>query len=578
MKSIKNPINPQLFSFNTHRAKPTSCNSEIVGLDTETKDGYARIGATNHGYMEINNIEDVFSFLCNYKHRSTRNFFFNLKFDFEVLFKHDISILTNLMVNNEMETERYKIFYLNGKLLKITDKKMKQIYTFYDIFQFFLTSLKVASANYLGLETSDLKGDRANLFELYDNDTIGKYCVEDATHTKLLAEYYLAGLNKINLYPRHIISCGNISEQYIIKNADIPTIKDIPLSIIDMSWYSYRGGWFDTWQRGFFPKAYQYDIKSAYPSVMKNLLDIRQGEWCYYVDEKQDLGILKVILNKGEDSCISTKLNNTTASPSIYPYIDEETTNYITLSEYKALKHFYNIEVIKAWTFIPTTKVYPYREAVNTLYNLKEKSRNDKAKYIVLKQIYNSLYGKTVQKTKQGNYYKTGSLFNSLYGSEITAGCRLQMWNLIKENKKHILSIMTDGVITDKKIKNINIGNNLGDWSIEHDNEEVIILRTGVYQFQDEKPKRRGMVKLPNLKTVLTNNNKDTVTLNYTRPRHFKEMIIQQSPENIGVFLNDTKVIKINNDIKRIWISEPLQAKDLLENSFNSIALPNSLL
>ena len=577
MKNIQNPINPLQFNYTLHRPKPTSCNSEIRGFDTETKNGYAKIGASNNKYMEINNINDVFTFLCTKKNRSSRNFFFNLKFDFEVLFKHDLSILTKLLSNNQIETERYKIFYLNGKLLKITDKKLKQIYTFYDIFPFFLNSLKNASKKYLGLNSSELKGNRAQLFELYDNKTIGEYCIEDAKHTKLLAEYYIAGLNKINLYPRHIISCGNISEQYIIKNADIPTIKDVPTNIQNMAWYSYRGGWFDTWKRGFFPNAYQYDIKSAYPSVMKNLLDIRHGEWCNYVDEKQQLGVLKVIINEGNDSCVSTKLKGI-SSPSIYPIIDEPTQNYLMLSEYKELKKEYDIEIINAWSFIPNKLIYPYREAVNTLYNLKESSRKDKAKYIVIKQIYNSLYGKTIQKIKQGNYYKTGSLFNSIYGSEITAGCRLQMWKLIKENRKHILSIMTDGIITDKKLKQIKIGNELGDWTLEHNNEEVIILRTGVYQFQDQKPKRRGMVKLPNLKNVLAHNNKNTVTLTYTRPRHFKEMIIQKTPENIGVFLKDTKIIKINNDVKRIWLSEPKRARDLLNNSFNSIAIPNSLL
>lgn len=576
MISIKNPIDPTLFDKFSRRSKPQICYSDVVGFDVETQDGYAKIGASSFGWQEINDIEDVYRFLCNRKFRKTRNFFFNMKFDFETMFKYDLDILRQLSKGNTAKTEKYDIFYIPNKLLKISDHH-RHTYMFFDIFQFYLTSLEVASKKYLNKETSDVKQNREFLFDLYTSEEIGEYCLSDAVLTKELAEKFIVGLNHMSLYPKKLISCGNISEQYVLKNADVPKFKDVPRVVQNMFWLSYRGGWFDTWRKGYFANAWQYDIKSAYPSVMLNLLDVRKGKWANYLDLKQKLGVVKVSLSKGDDSFLSIKSSRQTVSPSIYPEIDMETTIYLTLSEYKEFKKIYDHEVITAFTFIPEELHYPYRPVVRDLYDYKEGARGDPAKYLVSKQIFNSFYGKTCQKRKEGDVYVVGSLFNPVYASEITAGCRLQMWKAIKRHRKDVVSIMTDGIIFSRDVK-LKTGEELGDWSIEQENEDCLVVKTGIYQFGDTKPKRRGLVRMGNLKEALKRSDKPYISINYTRPRHFKEMLIQKTAENIGVFLPDTKKVNVCSDVKRLWQTNPARASDLLDNQYESIPLPISAL
>ncbi|GAH86442.1 unnamed protein product [marine sediment metagenome] len=61
----------------------------VTGLDTETYKGYAKLIADSDGsYKDINGLEDVLEFLTNRKYEGKHNFFFNIRFDFQALFKY----------------------------------------------------------------------------------------------------------------------------------------------------------------------------------------------------------------------------------------------------------------------------------------------------------------------------------------------------------------------------------------------------------------------------------------------------------------------------------------------------------
>lgn len=547
-------------------------NVRFEGFDTETQDGYARVLCSSDSGIFVRGIDDVLGFLTNRRFRDTLNFFFNLAFDFEVMFKWDLDILEQLRTGSHAAKNGWEITYVKGKYLNIRDPS-KHKWAFYDIAQFYLTSLAKAARQYLGMEPHELKGDRAVLFEKYSLNKIAEYCQHDALLTKLLAEEFYKSFEPYGIRPLKPISCGYLSQCFTLTHGRIPKFWDTSPTIQEMYWNAYRGGWFDTYKKGRF-KAYHYDITSAYPHVLADLPDLRDGKWYSKYCENSPVGVVKCLATKTKSTVLPVAIN--LKGKNLYPLFDEPCIIYLTAREFKAYEKPFGLELLDAWSFKPKRNCrYPYRKIVKNLFGMKEKYRGQPGKYLVAKQIINSLYGKTAQKTPWQDKFKIGQLFNPVYAAEITAGTRLMIWDAAKRKADDVISILTDSIISTSKLK-LNIGKELGDWKTEHSKHDCVVVQSGIYQFGSDKPKVRGLFRMCNLYEIL-DIDEQLVTVSWKRPLHYKECFMQNKPEKIGVFETITKKLDVAKDLKRIWRPKPVYARQLLHKEFNSIPVPFSL-
>jgi len=227
------------------RRSPSGGANEVEGLDTETKNGYARVGADSRGSFELNDIDDVFMFLTNRRHSGKTNLFYNLRFDFMAVFKHEIDIFSQLMDGETARYGKYVIELIPGKMLTIRNLDGKRTYNFYDLAQFFNIPLADASRKYLGREPHKLKCKRQNLFDSYNLREIGEYCRDDAEITKELGEWFFEKLAKLGMYPKKMISPGYLSARYCLRKGNLPVFDNLPYDMQRAYWQGYRGGWFD---------------------------------------------------------------------------------------------------------------------------------------------------------------------------------------------------------------------------------------------------------------------------------------------------------------------------------------------
>lgn len=543
----------------------------IDGIDTETDKGFARIIADSKHYAEINSIDDVFEFLTNRNKRSQHNFYYNLKFDVEVMLKWKLSLLKQLVKSNHAAYKQYKIFYIPGKVFKISAPG-KNVYAYYDIAQFFHTSLEQATKTCLKLTTSELKGDRGILFQTHTTTEIGEYCIEDADHTKLLAAWYFEQLYSIGFRPTKLLSAGNLAGQYMQDFSQIPLLQYVPFPVQSLYWDGYKGGWFELHKRGMF-RSYSYDIVSAYPAVMRDLPDVRDGVWKHELLENSRLGIVKIRIIGGNGSInpISIKKNNL----SYYVFYDQPDTAVITLTEFKAYEKAYDIEVLDAWSFIELAHPrYPFRCVVDKLFSLKQKNKDNYGLYTTSKEIINSLYGKSVEKYKDEKGWHTGNFFNPVYGAETTAAVRTQLYEAAKGHEKDIIMLATDSIHTTKKLP-LRLSHELGAWDIEQENNPTVYYLSGIYQASGHAPKVRGLHNITNLVDRLNVNEKHAL-IRTTRPMHYKECFVQKKEWQIGQFAIIEKKMSAVADHRRLWLSQPEVMRDLLQKQYNSIALPIS--
>lgn len=561
-----------------------------TGIDTETYEGKAVLICDDSGrFLELSTFDDVISFLTHSRFRDKFNWFFNIRFDFEALIKHlPYDKIKDLYFDKRIQYNNYTLKYLPSKFISFSDDKYS--YIFYDLNNFLETSLNNAAKTYLKNEkisTIDVK--RLNTDKQYWKDNqleIIEYCIHDAFLTKELAIYFWNLIDKnLHFIPRKPYSKGSYSQEYFLHNCYIPTINNIPTKVIEIAYNSYSGGRFELLQRGFFKEAYSYDIKSAYPYHMTNLIDYNNGEWrkTREFDDDTTGGFYKVNINLFHEnfSPIMKKIS----SLNIYP--NGSLTQYLTHNELLfILKNFKEIDISikEGYIFREYKLQYPLREKITELYHWKEREEDRDIKYAV-KIVLNSLYGKFIQTA--GN--KTGKLFNPLWAAEITANTRIQLLEQALKIPKHVIGFSTDAIHTTKELPHIPKRNDLlGDFVLDFSGSGIFIM-SDIYTMWNEnkvKNKFRGFKKPSNNKEDLSvkdiihslakNGNGVEYRYDTYRPIHLGEIIFhthKKSIKDLNVWQKQKKKLNLNGDLKRVWDANFETAAEALKNNIQSLPL-----
>lgn len=576
-----------------------------TGLDTETYKGYVKLICDDSGrHKDIDDFNDIIVFLTHYRFEKGFNWFYNIKFDFESIIKYlDISDLRNLYKDG-------KIDYLNKFIIRYIDKKFfsinngKHNYYFYDMFGFLDTSLNKASKKFLHdekmsdiVDSKRLNTDLQYWNENYDN--IVKYCIKDAELTKQLADYFWNIVyTNMKYFPKRPFSKGKIAEEYFLDKCYIPTINNIPTKILEYAYNSYFGGRFELLKKGYFEQIYSYDIKSAYPKQISELIDFSRGAWIY-VDSKTS-EIKDFTDNSSYTGFYKCKIscNETFFSPFIYKVGElnifpngENISQFLTKQEIDFIRNNFEnseIEVINGYEFYPDSDSelkYPFKSEIERLYAWKERETDEDIKYCV-KIFMNALYGKFIQVS--GDYHRTGKIFNPLYASLITSGTRIKLLELALQSPDDIIMFSTDSVHSLTPLK-IPEEPQLGDFSKDFEGEGVYIM-SDIYNLwnlerQKTKSKLRGFslavekdidADIIMLKDILLSMQTDEYKYTTSRPYHLGECLLHtktRSINDLNIFDDVEKSIKVNGDKKRHWFDTFTNGKNCLRKSINSIPL-----
>jgi hypothetical protein len=574
---------------------------ENTGLDTETYQGFVKLLCDDSGrYTEVNNLDDCIRFLTHVRYKGKYNWFYNIQFDFESIIKYlDEIDLRELYTNHEVMYNTFKLTYLPRKYFAIQDKNNNRYY-FYDMFNFLDVSLNKASKKFLNDEKIDnIDGNKLNTDMQYwiDNKKeIIKYCIKDAELTKRLADYFWDIIYKnLNFYPKSPMSKGKLSEEYFLHTCKIPAINNIDTKVIHTAYDSFYGGRFEILMRGYMEKCYCYDIKSAYPAEIANLPNFNNGSFVKVdkVSEEAHTGFYKckVFALEKEFSPFKQKIKNVL---NVYP--NGAFTQFLTKKEidFCALhcpNAVINIEFGYEW--IPKRLDYPFKTEIERLYQWKDSEKDEDIKYCV-KIILNSLYGKFIQIS--GNDNVTGRLFNPLYASLITSGCRTKILELAIQKPDVIISFSTDSVISTEPL-NVPTNPKLGEFQKDFEGQGVFVMSDVYNLWNNETHKVKSRIrgfsvgstkdydeKETYLKDILENSDswqdfktgcKTPSLYEYfsDRPYHLGECLLHNKKRkitDINVFGKTKKHIDVNGDNKRIWSDEFKTGKDCLKECHTS--------
>jgi hypothetical protein len=560
----------------------------VVGLDTETIDGYARLIASSTGRVrQLHSWAEAVEYLMGRDLQGSLNFWYNLRYDFQAILKWSISIRNvrdrwrGLWEDGEADIEGVAVRYIPDKFFSLSIGKHTT--RFFDLAQFYESSLDEAAALYIGERKGDYAVVRLRESDLTSPELMA-YLIQDANLCQKLGALFVRKLSAVGLDDVAPFSAGYLAEQYFTGRVQIPGIDDVPDGAIEAVGLSFDGGRFEMLQRGYLPCAWEYDLNSAYPAEIKRLPDISLGAWKYRKaapSERAGLGAVTVDLAIDTGEIVGPIMSwEPQGGKMLYAPVGRLRGQTISLSEYRALRAnpAVRMDVTASWSWEPEVVANIFAREIDELYAWKAALKGkDAMLYNVVKKIQNSLYGKFLQERElPDGTILGGRLWNPIYGAEITARIRGRVYDLARTAPEAIIAFATDSVISSRPLL-AESSSKLGDFALTESGPAVSVL-SGLYEIAD-KSRSRGYGRKAvgkKLRFILELAGRNgTISIDETHVVSLGDVLTQTGEyefDDLNRFIAVERRIDLNGDTKRLWPAR-MSGWDLLEKSQRSIPL-----
>jgi len=294
----------------------------------------------------------------------------------------------------------------------------------------------------------------------------------------------------IHLTPRQWYGPGQASATWM--RGKVPKrdewIAAQPQWFLDAARCSYYGGWFEVFCHGRVPRAWEYDINSAYPAVIKDLPCLMHGEWLQgdgaptgvseYTLVKARVKVPGFTSSNKRKQKIGTMLHRSKDGGISRPAITE---GWFWQTELEAAIRAKcvdrkTIEYHEWVTYAPCSCPPPFRD-IEGLYTKRLEVGKDSPLGKSSKLVYNSGYGKFAQSIGDPQYG------NPIYASKITSKTRERILDAIATHPKGqaaVAMVATDAVFFLEPHPNLPLSNRLGEWE-EVVKNKLTIFKPGVY-------------------------------------------------------------------------------------------------
>ena len=509
---------------NSH--KNTAIDLPVVGVDGEgynsaDKDHhYDLIAAAGDDWVDYVSEDyelspdQIFEFLLQLpeKHGQSLFFIYGGSYDFNMWVKRlPERCLKQLASKGKTRYKHYKLQWIPKREFLLQDKTswdckihkrgkhagehqhtFKRKIHIYDVIGFFQMSFVKALEDWKTIDEATIKHIASmkllrGEFSSVPKETILAYCLDECKLLVKLGNQFRAACNRAEIKPYHWYGAGALAATLMRNHGIKAFIQEAPE--VRRWWaHAYFGGRTEISHQGRLPNGgYQYDINSAYPSIIAELPCLVHGEWRFHNSPRDNYtryqyGIWRV------------KWNTHGKLWSPFPYRDKKGRifypdrgeGYYHRIEIDAAEKLYPdcvFEILDGWTFEPHCNHKPFSFVYEKAqYRLQLKLDGDAANK-PLKLGLNSLYGKTAQTIGKSPPYQ-----NFFWAGYITASTRAKILDAIRYCTGTIYSIATDGIMSSIDIPELKVGTNLGEWE-RTKIVEGLLVRPGVYKWLDDRGK-----------------------------------------------------------------------------------------
>lgn len=477
-----------------------------IGLDTETVKGKAVLICTPAEECFPKTWGDCWDFIKKRRDYVT----FNVSYDARALLAFlPGKTLLQLRQGLTGTYRGWKITYWTRKRLSIS--KGKTVVSFWDVYPYYESSLDGAARKWLGARK--LKIPRRWLLDMSiplankrDRAKVVSYCKRDARLTQELWELVATQYAKLDIDPYRAASPATLATRAF---PDSYRHGDVPRYVQSVFRKSYYGGRTEIYRRGNVGGAFCYDIHSAYPSALSKMVDPACCEAVRCEPEQTHArpgavyGSYKVTIKVPPDVALGPVPFRPARGPLLYPA--GVFTTWITKPELGMLASYrFGYKIVDGLELILIRPPRPLFPDIVKYYKMRQEVP---AVSHAVKKTLNSIYGKLAEtreilvpvlnrspprnaRMHNGKLtVKTEIPTNHTHfavAAAITGEIRVRLFQAMQTNPDAIVAVHTDGIVSVKKL-DIHIGPNLGDWGLDHEPDEAIVIGCGIYLYRTGK-------------------------------------------------------------------------------------------
>lgn len=586
----------------------------MTGLDTETHRGRIVLIATPRNDLELWRYKpgQQWHVLIEWlRMQDTRFCCWNADYDIQAALKL-LDLFTNetIMRRTSASYGRYRIRFVPSKFLRVGvvhGKQIKTLFTIYDLCQFYASSLEKAASKILGESKTNPGVEWGKLLEALRRgdakaQAIRDYCRNDASLCERLYTHSQRAMKAAGVNFDKPISCASIAVQKFSKSMT----HEVPRYINNAFEETYRGGRIECLKVGYFPRAYLYDIHSAYPSAMASLPSTA-GQWLPIEKSPRPDAVYAALQVTLRVPLSEYRCPIPVKGESQLMYPTGQWSQWVDLDTFRLLEESDMIrKVRRGFQLVVTDGIKrPFAELAE-MYQ--ERQRQPLSSW-ALKIIMNALYGKVAERIGKwfptmfvnreseawrGNFWARKEQWtkrtNFVYASAITSQIRQRLYRELDASK--VVFYATDGVMTTEPLRQLATGEGLGEWSPGELVFDLIVVGSGVYTYRAthcEKCKAiwtdnrtacpacgescvhtkiRGFEVGLDLVTLLDRRRR-VLTLNVRRNWTLAQVIRQRKYAMFNELVDVPRYLDVMFDKKRIW-EKSRTGRDLLKRSFES--------
>ncbi len=480
------------------------------------------------------------------KHPEALNVFYNLDWAVSKLCYicyFDKKQCQQLWSTNKIFWENYKYFYVSHRYFGLSHGRWAET-NFSDVFQY----------------DADLP------FENLDGLTAAKQAQE-------IGEQVYATLLKIGLNPTSLSSPVSAFQKEIMSTLDLPTIDDIPPEVALYAYKCLDGGWQEAYKKGHFEQTWDYDISSAYPTYISELVDFRYGKWVksnkFYA--KTPYGFCKGLVQIDKQF-----------SPIVF---DGKEQQYCPTGQWeryltnKQINQIYDrkigqFKLESGWYFIPDKIAKPLKGNMENLFEWKQILKGLERE--VVKRILNGCWGKFSEIFYDG---ELGQQFCPPFAAEIETQPKIQVVDFVLDNHvaDNLLSIAVDGCLLNKKV-DLSDSDAMGSWRLNLESS-AFVVSAGIGAVKGKNGKGAFSLTYDWLKQQIENNpTANEYVMSKTTPVTLGNALKNNKVEILGELETTQRSVIIDIEGKRLFKDLPKNGGDLLNNQYESVPLDVELI
>ena len=397
---------------------------------------------------------------------------------------------------------------------------------------------------------------------------------------QVLAQDVVTALGKMGLEATRLSSAIALYDEQQMRHFSLPTGQDMPREAAFLAWQCGGKLWIENFVMGYWEKAYDYDIVSAFPSVARELVDIRYLDWVHTEMYQSDAvyGYAKCEVQIHEwvkvHPIIHRHANGELSCP--WGWFEE----YLTKGEIDFIRKekLGDVEILDAWWGKPKEdKRLPRPLAMPLDRMFAHKESNDPlGKRIAKSILVGNYYGRFGEERKKA----FGPHWNPCYFAEISTQTRLRVADFLYahfigpgdgDGYRHLLHVSVDGVLLDTPVipadmRGIRVG--LGSWKLDSVSP-ALVISSGLLYLGGKHPK--GLW----LEDVLTMINLNPGHPYYERgtPRMVTlgEALTNKKFEELGMVKDFYSTIDLLSlEQERVFDKVPRTGGELLKNTYRS--------